>query len=238
MKDVARRVRRMMQIAVDLSLLVLRRDLRPVRNESDADMSIRELALGWIRSTIAQPDSRLGRAGAVCPCTPPMLDQEALTAAVYSSSVQLSADVIRRVVLKEGLRHHRAIDRSSAHWDLCTHLVIFAGGRPEHSPWFEQAWEQCLEALNERGIMLAVAYPGCRRPAWSSADVFPFDAPASLFVIRPMTLRDILFIGNRGGVLRYRGLFGARFRTGSISSESHLARVYQEKLNQHCLPSV
>ena len=122
-------------------------------------------------------------------------------------------------------------------WELQTHLVVFPSGSSEDASIFERAWEGCLEPLNERGTMVAVAYPGCARPALSSPHVFPFDVSVTLFVIRPMTLRDVVFISNRGGMRSYRTLFGSRYARGAIAGESELATTYVQKLSQYGLDS-
>lgn len=230
-------VKRAIRMVQDLVVLSFRRDVRAVRTFSDGEERARQAALSWVTDTIGRPDPRLGRSGAVCPCTPPALRGGAVTIAVYPEETEVSADVLRRVVLREGLAHRRQVNRSVSQWELQTHLVVFPGGGSGDANVFERAWEGCLEPLNERETMVAVAYPGCQRPALSSPHVFPFDAPVTLFVIRPMTLRDVVFISNRGGMRSYRTLFGSRYADGAIARGSALATTYQQKLSQHGLDS-
>ena len=237
MKGQLARVKRGIRIAQDLAAVSVRRDIRAVRRLNNGEERARQAALAWVTDTIGRPDPNLGRAGALCPCTPPALRSKAVTVAVYPDAIEMSVEVLRRVVLREGLGHRRQIDRSVGQWELQTHLVVFPRGGPGDATLFERAWEGCLEPLNERETMVAVAYPGCIRPALSSPNVFPFDAPVTLFVIRPMTLRDVVFISNQGGMRTYRKLFGARYATGAISGESDLATAYRVKLRQYGLDS-
>ena len=235
--DRLEKAKRGFRIVQDLAALSLRREMKAVRQLSDGEERARHGALEWVTDTIGRPDPKLGRSGAVCPCTPPALKKGAVTVSVYPESTEISVDLLRRVTLREGLAHRRRINRSVTQWELQTHLVVFPSGRAQDASLLERAWEGCLEALNEREIMVAVAYPGCPRPALSSPHVLPFDTPVTLFVLRPMTLRDVVFLSNRGGMRAYQGLFGSRYSRGAVAPGSELATDYAQKLSQFGLDS-
>ena len=117
-------VKRGIRMAQDLVALSFRRDIRAVRTLSDGEEHARQAALAWVADTIGRPNPKLGRSGAVCPCTPPALKSGAVTIAVYPESAEVSVDVLRRVVLREGLAHRRRVNRSTSQWELQTHLVV------------------------------------------------------------------------------------------------------------------
>ena len=233
MGDFTRRTKQSIRLAQDLVGLALRPGSRPSSRLTEEEDRAREAALVWVRDYIGEPEPLLARSGALCPCTPPALSLGLVTFTVYPSTTELSPDALRRVFVREALAHRRRIDTTATNWELRTQVVVFPHAGEGEGPVLERAWEGCLEPLNERGIMVAVAYPGCRRPALSNENLHPFGAPVGLFVIRPMSLRDIVFMSNRGGVRRYIKRFGTRYQRGEVPENSGLPSAFREKVEHY-----
>jgi hypothetical protein len=164
----------------------------PLRETFDAGLS-------WIKRFIMQAHPDLGRKGQVCPFAQPAHEARAIYFCAFDAD-EMSFDVFIEVMMRLRSFFPGLAENMSGHTDLLS-LCIFPRNLQAESyyKFIDCAHSMLKPFYMNAGLMLGEFHPLSAVRGAHSEKIFPMRSDVPIFVIRAISLHDILFIDRPSG---------------------------------------
>jgi hypothetical protein len=175
--------------------------------DSISDAPLRETfdaGLSWIKRFIMQPHPNLGRKGQVCPFAQPAHEARAIYFCAFDAD-EMSFDVFLDVMMRVRSSFSRLAGSVSGHTDLLSLCIFPINLRAESYYKFIDCAHSMLKPFYmNAGMMLGEFHPLSAVSGAHSEKIFPMRSDVPIFVIRAISLHDILFIDRPSGAVGIR----------------------------------
>ncbi len=160
--------------------------------------------LEWIERFIMQPHPDLGRRGAVCPFVQPAHEAKALHFCALDVG-EMSFDVFIEIMMRLPSLYNRVAGSLPERPDLLSLCVFPRNLRAElHYKLIDCAHSMLRPFYMSAGLMLGEFHPQSAARGVHSKIIFPLRSDVPMFVIRSITMHDILFIDREPGPIGIR----------------------------------
>ena len=185
---------------------------------------------GWLQNYLGEPHAQLGRTGEICPFIKTAMRRNRVSHRTYPKLKAIDDKTLGDLLLSEGMRLSRAIDRENdADFELSAVCILFPELEEGSFANMHAAHTRCKSLLMRGGIMVSVFYPGYPRPALNNPDFQLYQSPYPIAAVRPMAIRDLAFVDyNEEAFGEYRRRFGAKYRAGKVPNKFGWVDKYTE----------
>jgi hypothetical protein len=199
--------------------------LRPMLRSTEIDCL--QAVLHWIRSTVARPDPRLGRPGAVCPFVGPALESDQLTIGVYEDVDGSDVERIESLV-RLHLAGMTGRPPQGRHHLLTAVVLAFPRIPADRLHVLDAVHSRINHEVVRTGHVIGQFHPSCATPAVRNPDFRVRVGPVPCIALRSMAEHDILFLHDKEPrFAEYARRFGALYRDGRVA-DPRLVELYQK----------
>ena len=175
-----------------------------------SDLDALRAVADWIKTFVARPDDRLGRAGSVCPFVPAALERGTLWLVPAHAADPGVADVVELVREYETvLLNAQPVDGEGA--DFKSICLVFADLAPDRAKGFLDGILADIGTTSyvDEGLVLGEFYEGNEGTAIYNASFRPFTSPVPFLLMRLAVISDWkFFLDDEDSFSRWAGRYG------------------------------
>jgi hypothetical protein len=188
--------------------------------------------LDWVRTYVGEPHPELGRSGPICPFVQAALNQDVLSVA-FDEADGTSRIRVRGSLLAHSRRLVRSIAHDGTERNLKAFVLVFPRLHEDRFELLDEIQDEVKIDLMTKDLMVASHHPRSTRPAIWNPEFHVMRAPFAAFAVRPMDIRDVVFVGQNARVFaRYRERYGRLYSEGLVSDQFGNASAYAEALRR------
>ena len=188
-----------------------------------------QAVLDWLLTYVSKPHPDLGRTGAICPFVKPSLDNgKLLISFSYDIDGNDAGKVKQRTYkyMEEFLKLPLANEQDRSNTAL---IAVFPNVSQDISEIIDIIHAQLKTEFVQKGLMLGQFHPTCPERAVRNEDFEIMKSPFPLFVMRYMSVHDILFLNQKKVWFNEYCLhFGAKYELGQISNREGFVDMFIE----------